>query len=197
MNEHRYILEPYKGMNTRFYCPDCQRKEFARYLDTQTGNYIHSSCGRCNRESSCGYHYTPKQYFQNNNISYDIPQVRQQPKSVTPKQKTISFIPVEAFKSSLKGYEYNNFIDFLISVFDTEIATKLISKYFIGTSKHWPGSTVFWQIDITGKVRTGKIMLYDAFTGKRVKEPIILPGYIKLLKPLHLSLGSVFSENIF
>jgi|ERR1035437_680690 predicted phosphatase len=171
MSEHRYILEPYKGINTRFNCPNCQRKEFARYIDTQTGSYIHSTVGRCNRESSCGYHYTPKQYFQDNIISFDTPQIRLQSKSITPKQKSISFITVEAFKSSLKGYENNNFIDFLTSIFDIEIATQLISKYFIGTSRHWPGSTVFWQIDISGKIRTGKIMLYSAVTGKRVKEP--------------------------
>jgi hypothetical protein len=30
------------------------------------GEHIHPSVGRCNRESNCGYHYTPKQYFQVN-----------------------------------------------------------------------------------------------------------------------------------
>jgi hypothetical protein len=56
-------------------------------------------------------------------------------------------------------------------LFGVEVADQLVSKYFIGTSKHWPGATVFWQIDISGKVRTGKIMLYSPATGKRVKEP--------------------------
>lgn len=183
MNEHRYKLEPYTGANTRFICPSCKKKEFARYVDTQTGNYIHSSCGRCNRESNCGYHYTPKQYFQDNNI--DTFQVNKSinSKPIPPQQKPPSFIPVEAFNSSLTGYENNNFIDFLSSVFENEVATQLVSKYFIGTSKHqfksidFPGylsekgATIFWQIDITGKVRTGKIMLYNANTGKRIKQP--------------------------
>jgi hypothetical protein len=40
----------------------------------------------------------------------------------------------------------------------------------IGTSKYEPGAVVFWQVDITGRVRTGKIMLYDAVSGKRVKD---------------------------
>ena len=48
---------------------------------------------------------------------------------------------------------------------------RLMSEYRVGTSKHWPGSCVFWQIDINGRVRTGKVMLYDAESGKRVKEP--------------------------
>ncbi len=76
MSEHKYILEPYKGMNTRYRCPDCQQRDktFSLYIDTETGEHIHSRVGRCNRESNCGYHYTPKQYFQDNNISFDTPQ---------------------------------------------------------------------------------------------------------------------------
>lgn len=31
-------------------------------------------------------------------------------------------------------------------------------------------STIFWQIDINGNVRTGKIMKYDGKTGHRIKE---------------------------
>ncbi|NMC61397.1 MAG: hypothetical protein GYA51_18750 [Candidatus Methanofastidiosa archaeon] len=173
MNERRYILEPYKGMNTRYCCPSCQQKEktFSRYIDTQTGEYIAATVGRCNRESNCGYHYTPKQYFLDNNINTFRSGDSIVTKPQQHQQKPISFIPVETFKRSLEGYESNFFIDFLISVFDTEITTQMISKYFIGTSKYWQGATVFWQLDIAGKVRTGKIMLYDMVTGKRVKEP--------------------------
>jgi hypothetical protein len=29
---------------------------------------------------------------------------------------------------------------------------------------------IFWQIDIHGKVRTGKIMQYNSITGKRIKH---------------------------
>ncbi len=32
-------------------------------------------------------------------------------------------------------------------------------------------ATVFWQTDNQNKVRTGKIMLYNSETGKRIKEP--------------------------
>ena len=46
-----------------------------------------------------------------------------------------------------------------------------MKDYRVGTSKHWPGSCVFWQTDINGSVRTGKVMLYDADNGKRVKLP--------------------------
>ena len=179
MTEHKYILEPYKGMNTRYRCPSCQQRDktFSLYIDTETGEHIHPTVGRCNRESNCGHHYTPKQYFQDNNISFDTPQPKAyKPRPVTPQPKPVSFIPVEVFKASLKAHETNHFVQFLINLFGVEVASQLVSRYFIATSKHWNGATVFWQIDTQGKVRTGKIMLYSPTTGKRVKN-LELPVY--------------------
>jgi hypothetical protein len=175
MSKHQYILEPYKGMNTRYRCPSCQRdKTFSLYIVMETGEHIHPSVGRCNRESNCGYHYTPKQYFQDNNISFDTSQPKVcETRPVTPQPKPTSFIPVEVFKNSLNNtaLETNHFVKFLIDLFGVEVTSQLISRYFIATSKHWNGATIFWQIDTQGKVRTGKIMLYNPTTGKRVKEP--------------------------
>ncbi|MCI1267909.1 MAG: DUF6371 domain-containing protein [Saprospiraceae bacterium] len=172
---HRYFLEPYKGMKTRYYCPSCQQRDktFSLYIDRDTGEYIHSSVGRCNRESNCGHHYTPKQYFHDNNIPFNTLQPKAYKTLLDKIQpKLISFIPVEIFKSSLnpKAFENNYFVEFLINLFDVEITSQLVSRYFIATSKHWNGASVFWQIDLNGKVRTGKIILYDPTTGKRVKN---------------------------
>lgn len=175
MSEHRYILEPYKGMNTRYRCPTCQQRDktFSLYIDTETGEHIHPTVGRCNRESNCGYHYTPKQYFQDNPSRPVTPPLHciavNFSKSKT--NKPVTFIPVDVFKASLKAHEENHFVKFLINLFGVEVASYLISRYFIATSKHWSGATVFWQIDIQGKIRTGKIMLYNPTTGKRIKEP--------------------------
>lgn len=176
MIEHRYILEPYKGMNTRYRCPGCQQRDktFSLYIDTETGEHMPPTVGRCNRESNCGYHYTPKQYFQDNNISFGTPQVKAyKPQPVTPQPKPLSFIPVDVFKASLNytAFETNHFIQFLINLFGIETTSELVSRYFIATSKYWNGATVFWQIDTHGKVRTGRVMLYSPTTGKRVKEP--------------------------
>jgi len=201
MNEHRYILEPYKGMNTRYHCPSCKHREktFSRYIDTQTGKHIAPTVGRCNRESNCGYHYTPKQYFQDHNISFNIPKPKPyKSKAVTPQQKLVSFIPVEVFKASLKNHENNNFVTFLIDLFRVEVVNQLISRYFIATSAHWNRATVFWQIDITGNIRTGKIMLYDATTGKRVKEPFNHITWVhKALKQTEFELRQcLFGEHL-
>ena len=174
MNRHRYILEPYKGMNTRYHCPSCQQrnKTLSLYIDTETGEHLHPAVGRCNRESNCGHHYTPKQYFQDHNISFDSTQSKAyKPSPETSQQKPVSFIPLKIFKASLKSHDANHFVKFLINQFGFDVASELVSRYFIASSKHWSGATVFWQIDIKGNIRTGKIMLYSPTTGKRVKEP--------------------------
>jgi hypothetical protein len=92
-------------------------------------------------------------------------------KQATQKQKICSFIPVHLFKESLKNYTQNNFVQYLVTLFGTELASEALSRYFIGTSKYWNGANVFWQIDTTGKIRTGKIILYSPKTGKRIREP--------------------------
>ncbi len=201
MNEHKYILEPYKGINTRYRCPTCQQRDktFSLYIDTETGEHINPTVGRCNRESNCGHHYTPKQYFQYNNISFDTPKPKAyKPLTVTTQIKPISFIPVEIFKASLKEYETNHFVQFLINLFGVEVASELVSRYFIATSKHWNGATVFWQLDTQGKIRTGKIMLYNPTTGKRIKEPFNHINWVhKTLKQPEFELKQcLFGEHL-
>ena len=79
MNTYRFQLEKYNGMKTRFTCPKCgsRNKSFVKYIDNESGDYISDKVGRCNRESECGYHYKPKQYFEDNNLkinrSYFVP----------------------------------------------------------------------------------------------------------------------------
>jgi hypothetical protein len=85
--------------------------------------------------------------------------------------KIVSFVPFDIFRLSLTNYQNNNFVRFLNNRFGKDITAALVRKYYIGTSEHWPGATVFNQLDYSGKIRTGKIMLYDESTAKRVKEP--------------------------
>jgi hypothetical protein len=78
-----------------------------------------------------------------------------------------SFIPKDIVLKSLRDYENNNFVQFLITWFGKDIAEQLTADYYIGTSKHWPGANVFWQIDKNGGIRSGRVMQYDAATCKR------------------------------
>lgn len=123
------------------------------------------------------------------------------PKPVKPKPSTVvpvSFIPIEVFKGSLQAHEKNHFVNFLIGRFGLEAASELVSRYFIGTSKHWEGATVFWQVDINGKIRAGKIMVYDPTTGKRVKEPRNLINWVhKAIKLPQFALKQcLFAEHL-
>src|SRR6267154_415296 len=147
---YRFVLEPYKGMATRFQCPSCQsiEKTFSRYLDTDTGEHLHPTVGRCNRESNCSYHYTPRQYFRDNNILFSPPYGQVTGRDSAPSVSyPISFIPDGLLRRSLTGYATNHLAMFLHRMFGTIITNELISKYFIGSSNHWNGATVFWQID--------------------------------------------------
>lgn len=49
---------------TLFTCKSNDYVFIKEQLDTQTGNYIDENVGRCNRENKCGYHFTPKAFFQ-------------------------------------------------------------------------------------------------------------------------------------
>ena len=87
-----------------------------------------------------------------------------------PSSKRISFIPFATFCESLTPNTENNFVQYLVGLFDIAITHELRNQFYIGTSGYWSGSTIFWQIDVRGRIRSGKIMLYDSATGKRVKE---------------------------
>ena len=73
MNTYRFTLERYRGLSSRYTCPQCGRKHtFTRYIDTENNNnYLSERVGKCNRLDKCGYHYTPKQYFTDNPCERD------------------------------------------------------------------------------------------------------------------------------
>jgi hypothetical protein len=148
-----------------------------RYIDTETGDHLADHVGRCGRENSCGYHFKPRQFFE--------AEGRQRPRganvfrqrtarrkaSTTPQSAGFLCINPDIVNATLRKYKRNNLVQYLIKRFGVELTRKLVCHYYIGTSKHWPGATIFWQQDTLGQVRTGKVMLYDAVTGKRVKKP--------------------------
>ncbi|MCX7928989.1 MAG: DUF6371 domain-containing protein [Patescibacteria group bacterium] len=181
----RFILEPYKGLKSRYVCPNCGKKEFVRYIDTETGKHLATHVGKCNRELKCGYHFKPREYFKDNPV---IPKSDFSSNFINPKARAVSFIPEIEFKASLKDYEVNHLVNFLLSKFEVKTVQRLIETYFIGTSDKWKGATVFWQIDMQKNVRTGKIMLYEQSTGKRVKEPYNHIGWVhNQIKDFHLN----------
>ncbi len=171
---YRFILEPYKGVATRHNCPLCEHKRcFARYIDTENDVVFPNYVGRCNREEKCSYHFTPKQYFEQNpnkkaDIKVDTPRVNNNlHQTPTP----ISFIDKSVVNRSLTSYPQNKLYQFLSSQFGNKQAMELMQRYQVGTANLWNGATIFWQTDKMGKIRTGKIMLYTPTTVKRIKQP--------------------------
>jgi hypothetical protein len=172
-----FTLEKYKGKQTRFACPGCGHLgTFSRYINTATGEYLSPYCGRCDRELNCGYHRKPSEFLsiRQSKPVYSFPQ---NPAAYRYREAAVKAIEAhnlidrELFKKSLSGYEQNKFIIYLTGLFGDQVTQKIIEKYYIGSSNHWNGATVFWQIDTSGRIRAGKVMLYDPHTGKRIKEP--------------------------
>ncbi|MCG8858899.1 DUF6371 domain-containing protein [Tenacibaculum finnmarkense] len=170
MNNYRYILEKYNGTKSRYNCPNCNKiGQFTRYIDTQTNEHLNDAVGVCSRLVKCGYHYKPKQYFQDNN-TFETKAVSFVRKPPPPKPAT-TYFNAEVMNKSLSSKAPNFFLDYLNTLWFEEVVIKLAKKYNIGTSNKWNGATTFWQQDINGKIRSGKTMLYDPETGKRVKKP--------------------------
>jgi hypothetical protein len=167
MEKRAIQLETYKGQSSRGDCQHCGgKKTFAHYVFSDTGERIHHTCGRCNREDQCSYHLTPKEFFAANGItpSFDVSYDR---RNQAEPFKQPSFIDTSTMMNTCRGYEFNVFVQWMISVFGTELVRKAIERYYIGTATR--GRVIFWQIDSNNRIRTGKIMSYDK-DGHRSKK---------------------------
>jgi len=155
MNKYKYELEPYKGQTSRYTCPNCNKKKsFARYIDNE-GNHLSDDVGRCNSESSCGYHKKPE--------SNEV---------VVSNFQYVPPITTYLNESDVYTEQFNdNLYKYLITRFDKDAVQSVFKKYLVmSTDKKWRNSTVFYQKDKDGRFRTGKIIQYGT-NGKRIKEP--------------------------
>ena len=182
-------LQPYKGNASRFTCPSCETKlSFTLYLDGNTNEPINAKVGKCNRESKCGYHYTPKQFFIDNPLA-PSPLERAGVRSLSPPLwggwvgshasseisnqiiKKVSPQPAGTIPFSYvqRSASYkSNFVRFLFDFLTDKQIEEVYQNYALGATKN--KEVIFWQIDIHGKVRTGKIMQYNPTTGRRIKH---------------------------
>lgn len=183
MSEYRFHLQKYRP-GSKTVCPGCGRKTcFTRYIDEEGQVSFPDNVGKCDHINSCGYHYTPKEYFHDNpdvkdnltgqdrygNVASTVikPVVKPSPKP----QPQISFLPYAWVEQSMQRFDINPLYRYLTTVAGREKTERLFNLYKVGTSKMWNGATVFWQIDVKGNVRAGKIMGYDTITGYRIKVP--------------------------
>ena len=182
--ESTYSLQKYSGRNSRHTCPSCGRPHcFSCYVDSN-GNILDETVGRCDHESSCGYHKTPKQYFEEHpSLSKDwrtqptgrnhsstrqrTAHNRQQNQQQT-KQKPLCTIPRILLEKSVRKDIPSTFVTFLRTIFPEETVTSLIARYNLGVTRS--RDVIYFQVDVKGNIHTGKIMKYNPATGKRVKD---------------------------
>ena len=63
MSEYRFHLQKYK-YGSKISCPSCGKPRcFVKYVDAEGEIAFPGNVGKCDHENSCGYHYTPKEYF--------------------------------------------------------------------------------------------------------------------------------------
>ena len=166
MKNYRFTLEKYRGIKSRYTCPQCGRKYvFTRYIDTETNQYISDDVGKCSRLDKCGYHYTPKQYFSDNAWKSECACVHNTRKCTNAHTPKPSFLPEQMVATSMA--QSSAHIRWLARKFGVEQAEKIRKLYRVGG---FNDRVIFWQIDFYGRVRTGKVMAYDPVTGCRKKE---------------------------
>lgn len=179
MADYRFQLQKYKP-GSKISCPVCGKARcFTRYIDDEEEISFPDSVGICDHINSCGYHYSPKEYFQDHpevlKMRAERPSMPNRrvlaPKPIQDNSFLPSYIPKDDMMKNLTHYEMNPLFLYLSGIWGVTKTVQLMAQYNVGTSKKWGGSAVFWQVDIAGNVRTGKIMLYDPKNGHRVKEP--------------------------
>lgn len=156
-----YRLEKYRGARTRHECPYCHRKRcFTLYVD-ENGQALSPLVGKCDHEIKCGAHVTPKQFFAEH-PSLTIPEAWLRP---MPEEKhELCEIPLEQvgrFRT-----DETSFVHWLVKMFGEAKAWRATAMYWIGGLAS--GETIFWQIDIHNRVRSGKCIPYGS-DGHRIK----------------------------
>lgn len=199
--EHRYSLE--KG-SKKHHCPECGKKRFVRYIDTQTGEYLPEQYGRCDRESKCGYFLNPYKdgyakavWEQEQGNRSEIPNNWKPKRKKAIPQPTPEpvFFDFDTFKQTLQPerYEKNTFIQNLFYrvqfPFEVDEVTKVIQLYRLGTvaNGYRAGANTFPFIDIKGNVRAVQVKQFDEqnhTTGTDFLHSIIEKHHARNNKPL-------------
>lgn len=156
----KYSLEKYSGSKSRFVCPNCKEKEYTRFINSETKEYLSYEFGRCNRIIKCGYFKSPAVV---NDFNYEKNNEFVEPKIEYLDKNVFQFFEITNFKNPLYL--------FLKSYFDESKIEKTLDLYEVKTEKlNGEYLTIFPQLDLEFNLRTIKKMKYNFQTGKRSKN---------------------------
>lgn len=155
-------------------------------------------CGKCNRLSNCGYHMPPREWAEQyapkrewlSKEEYREQYKKQRRESEEAKYKFLqreaerkanSFDPIKEVQPpkvqayldrmgelcKLMQVHNNTLVDYLHLIESEEKVNAVLAKYHIGSTKQ--KEIIYWQIDLRGRVRTGKVMAYGN-DGHRIKS---------------------------
>lgn len=160
LNKHNYLEQcPFCGSGTG------KNKSSAFHLHKQTfkclscdakGSNIEFIMKLRNKDTGEAIRYIGENYNIEGNVNIiPVAPVYKEPEPTT-------YLPSDLYSRYVTG-ETNNLINYLVTLFGSDIVSDLIDKYQIGTSN---GYVVFIQTDTIGRNRQVKAMLYDT-NGKR------------------------------
>lgn len=134
-----------------------------RYVDASTGELMPFEFGRCDREQTCRYWSKPTPSEHGSKSIHFAPMKM-------PPPPPPSYLSGEVMAANVTHGHRSTFARCLKEWFGSDMAADAVKRYRLGASKYWPGATIFWQVDIRGRVRGGKVMQFDA-KGNRVTVP--------------------------
>ncbi len=211
-NGYRYRFD--KG-SKKFPCPQCEKSRLVRYVDVETGEYLPSQYGICDRKANCGYYLNPyKDGYHKQNFNLKNVQIQKCPKNNGNNIKLLNPIPNEILFETLRSesYQQNVFIQNLMHhvayPFDPKDIEKVISQYYLGTvcDGDMSGGITFPFINIQGHVRAIQVKRFDQnnhttrtsfihsiiqkqYLDKKEVIPNWLKGYLKNEKIVACSFG--------
>ena len=164
--DYRYKLESLRITGQRqhkFQCPQCGKKKcFVRYVDTRRNlRYVADNVGKCDHQHSCGYHYTPSEYYRDNRQdSEPAPDTehRFEPKPLPPFQPMPMDYVVRSHSMRSTFWQWLSTSVAQRLSLTAEQLQRVFHDYLLGATRK--GHVIFWQIDGKGRVHGGHIMQY-------------------------------------
>ena len=183
MSNFKYHLAKCTGSFRKLTCPSCGRPHcLVPYVD-ENNEILDETVGRCDHESSCAYHLTPSEYFEQNPgarpqgdawrqppewLKRSKPKSRLQLSPNTQPKGRPDLMPLDLVNKSIRTDRPCNFLTFLRTLFPEETVQYLAQQYRLGVTKK--GEVIFYQFDAQGRCHAGKVVQYDPVKGKRVKD---------------------------